>query len=86
MAEYEQQKKIQYRKIGCPHCGNEILAKSVEENQKCFHCKRMYKINYIKHGKKFHWEPIAIDYSYAAEGRPSMGAKFERGANNELKY
>ena len=53
----------------------------MNEEQKCPHCRRKYKINYIKRGKKFHWEPVAIDYSYEAEGRPLVGNRLEREFN-----
>lgn len=77
MAEYEQRKRIPFRRIDCPHCGNEITAKGINEDQKCPHCKRKYKINYTKRGKKLHWEPVAIDYSYETEGRPWAGNRLE---------
>ena len=78
MAEYEQRKRVPCRRIDCPHCGNEILAIGVNEDQKCPHCRRKYRIKYTKHGKKFHWEPEVIDYSYEAEGRPFAGNRLER--------
>lgn len=78
MAEYEQRKRVPYRRIECPHCGNEITAKGVNEEQKCPHCRRMYKINYTKRSKKYLWEAVAIDYSYEAEGRPWAGNRLER--------
>ena len=78
MAEYEQRKRVPYRRIECPHCGNEIAAKGINEEQKCPHCRRKYKISYTKRGKKYHWEPVAIDYSYEAEGRPMVGKRLER--------
>lgn len=81
MAEYEQRKRIPHRRLDCPHCGNDIVMKGVEEDQKCPHCRRKYKINYFKHGKKFIWEPEAIDYSYEAEGRPMVGNRMEREMN-----
>lgn len=73
MAEHEQRKKLSYRKVYCPHCGNDILAKSVNDEQKCLHCRRKYKISYVRRGKKVYWEPEAVDYNYEAEGRPWVG-------------
>lgn len=85
MAEYEQQKRIPHRRIECPHCGNEITAKGTNEEQKCRYCRRKYKINYTRRGKKFHWEPVAIDYSYEAEGRTWVGTKLEEEVNGNHK-
>ena len=78
MAEYEQRKRVPFRKIECPHCGNEIIAKGINDEQKCIHCRRKYKIEYTKRGKKYHWEPVAIDFSYEKEGRPMAGNRLER--------
>ena len=78
MADYEQHKRVPHRRIDCPHCGNEIIAKGVNDEQRCPHCRRKYKISYTKRGKKFYWEPVAIDYDYDAEGRPWVGNRLER--------
>ena len=78
MAEYEQRKRIPCRRMDCPHCGNEVTAKGINDDQKCPFCKRKYKINYTKRGKKFYWDAVAIDYSYEDEGRPMAGKKLER--------
>lgn len=46
-----------YRKDVCPHCGNEITAKSVETPQKCRWCKRLFIAEFKKNkGKKWHHE------------------------------
>lgn len=81
MAEYEQRKRVPHRRVECPHCGNEITAKGTNEEQKCPYCRRKYKIKYTKRGKKYYWEPEAIDFSYDAEGRPYVGSRLEREAN-----
>ena len=77
MPEHEQQKRVCYRRIECPHCGNEITAKNIDDDQKCPFCKRKYKVKCTKRGKKYHWEAIAIDYSYEAEGRHNVGIRLE---------
>lgn len=65
MAEFEPVKRrIRYNLVACPHCGNDISAKSIKEEQKCRFCKRKYKIFFSGHGRKTHWEPVAIDYNY----------------------
>lgn len=64
MPEFEPKKKIRYRHIVCPHCGNDISAKGITDEQKCLFCKRKFKIVFSGHGKKTHWEPVAIDYNY----------------------
>lgn len=85
MADYEQRRRIPTRRIECPHCGNDIVAKGVNDEQKCPHCRRKYKINYTKRGKRFYWEPEAIDYSYEAEGRHNVGNRLEQKTNGNYK-
>ena len=64
MSEFGPERKIRYRRVACPHCGNDVTAKSVKDEQKCPFCKRKYKINFLRRGKKVFWEPEAIDYIY----------------------
>lgn len=64
MSEFGPERKIRYRRVTCPHCGNDVSAKSIKEEQKCPFCKRKYRIIFSGHGKKTHWEPVAIDYVY----------------------
>lgn len=82
----ERKRKIPFRRIECPHCGNDITAKGINDEQKCPFCRRKCKINYTKRGKKFYWEPEAIDYSYEAEGRPFVGSRLERERNGKRRY
>lgn len=54
---------MKYKTIICPHCGNEIRAKGIEENQKCHWCRRLYRVE-VKHlgGKRYDFNPIAMDF------------------------
>lgn len=51
-----------YRKVDCPHCGNEITLKSIEEDQKCKWCRRLVKAKFTKRGKKWDCEGIPVDF------------------------
>ena len=53
-----------YGKVNCPHCGNEITVRNVEEEQKCFFCKRKLAVEYSRRGKKHYFEVSPIDYVY----------------------
>lgn len=62
MSELGPERKIRYRRVTCPHCGNDVTAKSIKEEQKCWLCKRRFKIVFSGYGKKTRWEPVAVDY------------------------
>lgn len=52
-----------YRRVECPHCGNEITVKSVPEAQKCQWCRRLVSAKFTKgRGKKWHVEVEAMDF------------------------
>lgn len=52
-----------YRRVDCPHCGNEITVKSVPENQKCQWCRRLVKAIFSKgKGKKWRVEVEPVDF------------------------
>lgn len=53
--------------IECPTCGNETLAYSDEEPQKCKWCRRLFKVKVTKRKKsgkkgKCHWEAEPVDF------------------------
>lgn len=67
---------MMYKKIDCPTCGNETIAKSVREPQKCKWCRRLFKVNIVKRNKeskkaKFNWniEPIDFDTEFISKTR-----------------
>lgn len=52
-----------YRKVDCPHCGNEISVKSVPESQKCQFCRRPVKATFTKgRGKKWRVDVEPVDF------------------------
>jgi hypothetical protein len=52
-----------YRKVDCPHCGNEIVVNNGSESQKCQWCRRLVGIKFERlKGKKFKCEVEAIDF------------------------
>ena len=51
---------MMYHKIECPICGNEIVAKSVREQQKCNWCRRLFSVNITKIKGKYIWEADPI--------------------------
>lgn len=55
--------KVLYRRIECPHCGNEIMANNLDEPKKCKFCRRKYGVKVHKSGKKVYFEPILIDFT-----------------------
>ena len=60
--------KILYKAIECPTCGNNTLAKSIEQPQKCEHCRRLFKVTLKKLNKKegrkakYAWDSVAVDF------------------------
>lgn len=51
-----------YNKIECPMCGNEIVARSIKEPQKCKWCRRLFSVNLIKRKGKYIWEAKPVDF------------------------
>lgn len=52
-----------YRRVDCPHCGNEITVKSVPEDQKCRWCRRLVKATFSRNkGKKWRVEVEPVDF------------------------
>lgn len=56
-----------YNKIICPTCGNTVIAKSIDEPQKCRWCRRLFKVNVTvrnKQGKKqkYNWSVEPVDF------------------------
>ncbi len=53
-----------YRKVDCPHCGNEITVKRVREGQKCEWCRRLVKATFYqkRKGKKWFVEVEPMDF------------------------
>ena len=39
---------MMYNRIECPTCGNETVAKSTKEPQKCKWCRRLFSVNLTK--------------------------------------
>ena len=54
--------RMMYHKIECPTCGNETVAKSVKEPQKCEWCRRLFLVNLTKRKGKYIWEAEPIDF------------------------
>lgn len=55
---------MMYRKVTCPHCGNETVVKSIKENQKCNWCRRLILVKFKRNrGKKIYCEvePVYFD-------------------------
>ena len=54
---------MMYRKVECPHCGNEITVNNTKEEDKCRWCRRLISIKFKKTGKnKFNVEVEPIDF------------------------
>ena len=53
---------MMYHKIECPTCGNEMVAKSVKEPQKCKWCRRLFLVNLTKRKGKWLWQAKPIDF------------------------
>ena len=51
-----------YNKIECPNCGNETVAKSVKEPQKCKWCRRLFSVNLTKRKRKWIWQAEPVDF------------------------
>lgn len=37
-----------YRNVECPHCGNDISVKNIQEDQKCKWCRRLVKAKFTR--------------------------------------
>lgn len=52
-----------YRKVECPHCGNEIVVTGTKEPQKCCWCRRLVLAKFKKLKKnKVICEVEAVDF------------------------
>ena len=51
-----------YRRVDCPHCGNEIVVNNLMETKKCCWCKRIFSVKFKGNGKKAKCEVEAIDF------------------------
>ena len=51
-----------YRKVECPHCGNEINVNSDVYHKKCRWCKRLVQVEFEGKGKKAKCNVEAIDF------------------------
>lgn len=58
-----------YRKVVCPHCGNEFTVKSVPEGQKCQWCRRLVVAKFTKgKGRKWNCEVEPMDFPEDSSG------------------
>ena len=58
---------MMYQQIECPTCGNETLAKSIHEPQKCRWCRRLFRVILTRRNKqggkaKYNWEVEPVDF------------------------
>lgn len=53
-----------YRKVECPHCGNETVVKKIREGQKCEWCRRLIKATFyqIRKGKKWFCDVETLEF------------------------
>lgn len=59
---------MMYSSIECPICGNETVAKSIKEPQKCKWCRRLFSVNlYTKRKGKYIWEAEPVDFAEPAD-------------------
>lgn len=70
-----------YHGIECPVCGNETVAKSVKEPQKCKWCRRLFLVNLTKRKGKYIWEAEPVDFRKSADRyqMSTMGLEGDRG-------
>lgn len=66
-----------YRKVDCPHCGNEITVNSDTDVRKCRWCKRLVAVNFERKGKgkKVKCKVEAIDFPDEKEHKEKKGKK-----------
>lgn len=43
---------VLYRRVDCPHCGNEITVNSGKETTKCFWCRRIVEVKFTGNSRK----------------------------------
>lgn len=69
-------------RIECPTCGNEIVAESTKEPQKCKWCRRLFSVNLTKRKGKYIWEAESIDFSESVgqQGKPVVPASNCKGS------
>lgn len=67
---------MMYHRIECPTCGNEIVAESTKELQRCKWCRRLFSVNLTKRKRKYIWEAEPIDFPESVEqnGKPVVPA------------
>lgn len=58
---------MMYHKIECPTCGNETVAKSTKEPQKCKWCQRLFSVNLTKRKGKWLWQAEPVDFPEVAD-------------------
>lgn len=51
-----------YRRVECPHCGNDIGVSDAKETHKCRWCRRLISVKFIGKGKKARCEVEATDF------------------------
>ena len=58
---------MMYHRIECPTCGDEIVAESTKEPQRCKWCRRLFSVNLTKRKRKYIWEAEQIDFPESVE-------------------
>ena len=58
---------MMYHRIECPTCGNEMVAESVKEPQKCKWCRRLFLVKLTKRKRKYIWEAEPADFPKPAD-------------------
>lgn len=51
-----------YRRVDCPHCGNEITVNNGRETTKCRWCRRLVQVRFTGNGKRAKANVEAIDF------------------------